>query len=229
MYWPHTSCRAGCGAGTNSFCVGLLQRCDCGGDGSWGGAMYLGGAGGGEGGRGGSGGSGGHANMSDSTDGAAATAPSPTNGRYAQRRHRQAGKQLGPRSVGVWGEIHGTSTRCGEGNLIISYHLISSSCSCPKVLKPPCRIHPTITSRRQPRRSQIHDDHTAPRRRSHSALHFTAYRTLLPSLKGAPFKMGLAGRTYQRRLLEDAAEQPGAAPALGREGEGDLVHAARLV
>ena len=57
--------------------------------------MYLGGAGGGEGGRGGSGGSGGHANMSDSTDGAAATAPSPTNGWYAQRRHRQAGKQRG--------------------------------------------------------------------------------------------------------------------------------------
>ena len=187
--------------------------------------MYLGGAGGGEGGSGGSGGSGGHANMSDSTGGAAATAPSPTNGRYAQRRHRQAGKQLGP----CLGRNSRNLYRVWRENLIISYHLISSSCSCPKVLKPPCRIHPTITSRRQPRRSQIHDDHTAPRRRSHSALHFTAYRTLLPSLEDAPFRMGLAGRTYQRRLLEDAAEQPGAAPALGREGEGDLVHAARLV
>ena len=227
MYWPHTSCRAGCGAGTNSFCVGLLQRCDCGGDGSWGGAMYLGGAGGGEGGRGGSGGSGGHANMSDSTDGAAATAPSPTNGRYAQRRHRQAGKQRGRVRLALGEKF--TEPLLAWRDAIISCHLISSSCSCPKVLKPPCRIHPTITSRRQPRRSQIHDDHTAPRRRSHSALHFTAYRTLLPSLEDAPFKMGLAGRTYQRRLLEDAAEQPGAAPALGREGEGDLVHAARLV
>ena len=190
--------------------------------------MYLGGAGGGEGGRGGSGGSGGHANMSDSTDGAAATAPSPTNGWYAQRRHRQAGKQLGRVRLAFGEKLTEPLVNVAR-NLIISYHLISSSCSCPKVLKPPCRIHPTITSRRQPRRSQIHDDHTAPRRRSHSALHFTAYRTLLPSLEDAPFKMGLAGRTYQRRLLEDAAEQPGAAPALGREGEGDLVHAARLV